>query len=159
TGWATALDANGKRRLDDAEDWTRIEIEESLRLARTVVPVLVDKAEMPRTADLPDSLKPLARCNAVRLRDDDWDADIERLARMLTQNGIVAQQAQPAKRSPSALAAIAAAVLVAAGAGAWYYGTARAPQAVVLSGSWAMTHFNDDGSKSAGTLSLQQNGQ
>src|SRR5262245_26066650 len=68
--WATALDAHGKRRLDNPEDWNRIEIEESLRLARTVVPVLVDKAEMPDAADLPDTLKPLTRCNAVRLRDD-----------------------------------------------------------------------------------------
>ena len=155
--WAMAADANGKRRLDDPADWNRVEIEEALRLARTVVPVLVDKAEMPGAADLPDPLKPLARCNAVRLRDDDWDADIERLARMLAQHGVTAQEARPAKRSRTALAAMIGAALVATAAGAWYYSTTRAPQ-VSLSGSWAMTHFNEDGSKIAGTLALQQNG-
>jgi hypothetical protein len=39
--------------------------------------VLVDDATMPRADQLPDDLQPLARRQAIDLRDARWDADIE----------------------------------------------------------------------------------
>jgi len=158
--WLAARNEAGARRLDDPADWNRVEIEHSLRLARTVVPVLVDDAVMPRADDLPDSLKPLARTNAVKLRDDDWDADVERLARVLAGHGVAdSGRSPPASRSRAVQTAVIAAVLFAAiGIGAWLYHSSQgAPGS--LSGAWAMTHFNEDGSKLLGVLTLEQKGR
>ncbi len=66
--WIGALDEHGKRRLEKSDDFVRIEISSALRLGKRVVPVLVNEAEMPRADDLPPSLKPLARRNAVAIR-------------------------------------------------------------------------------------------
>ena len=116
--WLTARDGAGRRRLDDPEDWNRLEIENALRLGRTVISVLVDDARMPSAADLPESLKALVRSNSVKLRDDDWESDVDKLGRLLGMQG------------PAA--------------------TERNVQAA---------HFNEDGSKHVGTLSLEQSGQ
>jgi hypothetical protein len=63
--WLTAMDEMGRRRLDNPQDFVRIEIESALRLGKRVIPVLVHKAEMPRADALPEPLKPLAQRNAV----------------------------------------------------------------------------------------------
>jgi hypothetical protein len=60
--WLDVRDDHGQRRLDDPEDWVRLEIEESLkRPGLRVVPLLVGNATMPRAAALPASLRLLAR--------------------------------------------------------------------------------------------------
>jgi hypothetical protein len=61
---------------------TAMPIEHALRNGRTLVPVLIDNTPMPSTAQLPESLKAIGRTNAVKLRDDDWDADVAKLERM-----------------------------------------------------------------------------
>jgi len=162
--WLTARDGAGRRRLDDPEDWNRVEIENALRLGRTVIPVLVDDARMPSEADLPESLKALVRSNSVKLRDDDWESDVDKLGRLLGMQGPAATErnvhaAPKLSRSPSRIGAVIAAILfVLLGAGAWFYSsTGTSPKS--LSGSWAMTHFNEDGSKHVGTLSLEQSGR
>ncbi|NUS50190.1 MAG: toll/interleukin-1 receptor domain-containing protein [Nocardioidaceae bacterium] len=53
--WLTAADENGERRLEDPNDYVRIEIEAALRRQVLVVPILVDGARMPRVSDLPGS--------------------------------------------------------------------------------------------------------
>lgn len=45
--------------------------------------MLVDGARMPVETTLPESLQLLARSNALKLRDDDWDTDVERLVRAI----------------------------------------------------------------------------
>jgi hypothetical protein len=70
----------GQRRIDDAGDFVRLEVEVALDSVARVVPVLLPGAEMPAEADLPLPLKPLARRNALSLSDAHWDADIGRLA-------------------------------------------------------------------------------
>ena len=62
----------GRRRLDEPEDVLRMEVTEALSSEGTVIPVLVGGAGMPLSEDLPDSLKPLARRQAIHLRDDQW---------------------------------------------------------------------------------------
>lgn len=44
-----------------------------------MIPVLVDGASMPRSSDLPDDLKILARRNALEISHDSFDADSGRL--------------------------------------------------------------------------------
>ena len=59
-GWLEATDAEtGARRLDNPEDWVRLEIERALALGVPVIPVLVGGMALPKKADLPPSLQPL----------------------------------------------------------------------------------------------------
>lgn len=78
--WIDAQDASGNRRLDDANDYTRLEIARALkRDGVRVIPVLVEGAEMPATDQLPDDLDALARRNAIELTDKRWDFDVSQL--------------------------------------------------------------------------------
>lgn len=82
-GWLKATDETGARRLDNPDDFVRIEIESAMRLGKRVIPVLVNKAEMPRTADLPERLQALARRHAVRLTQERFRADVQGLITVL----------------------------------------------------------------------------
>ena len=65
--WLNAPDEHGGRRLDDPEDFVRIEIEAALARKLRVIPILVEGAGMPREEQLPESLRPLARRQALEL--------------------------------------------------------------------------------------------
>ena len=79
--WITTVESNGQRRLDNPDDFVRIEIEAALkRESVLIIPVLVDDAAMPSTSDLPDILRPLYYRNAAIVRNDpDFNRDIARL--------------------------------------------------------------------------------
>lgn len=79
--WVTIANDAGQRRLDDPNDYVRIEVEQALSRATTlVVPVLVGGAAMVRAADLPESLSELAYRNAAVVRDDpDFRRDMAQL--------------------------------------------------------------------------------
>jgi hypothetical protein len=51
--WLDVTDNEGYRRLDDAGDFVRMEIERALAAGKHVVPVLVSNASMPLAKDLP----------------------------------------------------------------------------------------------------------
>jgi predicted Zn finger-like uncharacterized protein len=65
--WVNAADDSGARRLDDPNDFVRIEIEMALKRSVPIIPVLIDGTLMPRAEQLPESLHPLIRRNAVSL--------------------------------------------------------------------------------------------
>jgi osmoprotectant transport system substrate-binding protein len=78
--WLGALAANGGRRLDDPNDWVRVEIETALSLELTVIPLLIEGASMPTAADLPTSLQQLAQINGLQVRNDpDFARDMDRV--------------------------------------------------------------------------------
>lgn len=83
--WLDSKDESGRRRIDDEHDWVRIEIETALATpGLLVVPVLVNGARMPRSEEVPESLRPLLRRNAAIIRrDPDFHDDVERLATAL----------------------------------------------------------------------------
>lgn len=81
--WLSAKDQNGRRSLEDPIDFVRVEIEAALSRDIRVIPLLVGDAKMPRDADLPDSLLPLARRQAHELSECRWDFDVERLVAIL----------------------------------------------------------------------------
>ncbi|HEX5900831.1 MAG TPA: toll/interleukin-1 receptor domain-containing protein [Solirubrobacteraceae bacterium] len=83
-GWLDARDRDGERRLDDPQDWVRLEIERALaRDGVEVIPVLVDGARLPPREELPESLLALRRRNAFELSDRRWDYDVEELGKHL----------------------------------------------------------------------------
>jgi WD40 repeat protein len=83
--WIDAVDEEGHRRLEKEDDFVRIEIASALGLGKRVIPVLVNQAQMPRANDLPQSLKPLARRNAVAIRPTRFKADSQGLINALKE--------------------------------------------------------------------------
>lgn len=81
--WVNATDPAGKRRLDDPNDYTRLEVGTALKRNVRVIPVLVEGAVMPAADELPEDLKPLARRNAIELTDSRWSQDVQRLVASL----------------------------------------------------------------------------
>lgn len=70
-----------KARLERPEpDFVRIEIATALRLGKTVIPVLLQGAELPPGDALPDDLRGLVARQAVSLREEAWAPDTTRLA-------------------------------------------------------------------------------
>jgi len=82
-GWLGSTDPGGGRRLDDVNDFVRIELASALRRDIPVVPVLVQSAKMPHEEQLPDDLKELAYRNAVELTHARWKSDVQVLLRAL----------------------------------------------------------------------------
>jgi hypothetical protein len=83
--WVAATDEQRMRRLDDPGDFVRLEIEAALAGGIPVIPVLVQKARIPTSKELPDSLRPLAMRNGIELRDEAWRGDVERFIRGLSR--------------------------------------------------------------------------
>ncbi len=79
--WLTSANDERERRIDDPHDFVRIEIEAALQRDIRVIPVLINGARMPRSADLPDSLKPLVRRQTIEISHTRFDSDSERLTR------------------------------------------------------------------------------
>jgi TPR repeat protein len=77
--WLSAADGEGRRRLDNPEDFVRVEVGTALKRNVRVIPVLVEGALMPPAGQLPEELKPLARRNALNVSHDRFRADSERL--------------------------------------------------------------------------------
>jgi CHASE2 domain-containing sensor protein len=95
--WMARDGAGGARRIDDPGDWVRREIETVLRRPDAiVVPVLLDGAAMPKSDDLPESLRALAYRQAARLTVDNLAADIDALIESIEQGRIHDHVAQVA---------------------------------------------------------------
>src|SRR5262249_35601391 len=72
------------RRLDDPNDYVRLELEALLSRKVPVIPVRLDDAPMTDRTQLPQTLMPLADLQATNVRSgDDFDGDIEILLRSL----------------------------------------------------------------------------
>jgi hypothetical protein len=81
--WTTIKDESGERRLDQPNDFVRLEIASALARGIDVIPVLVHGARMPTPADLPEPLRNLAYRNCVELTHARWNSDVEVLSRSL----------------------------------------------------------------------------
>jgi uncharacterized protein YraI len=106
--WLSSTDAQG-RRLDDPNDFVRLEIATALQRDIVVIPVLVQGAAMPPASALPADLAPLTRRNAIELSDARWQYDVERLVTELERvlestapTGLRQPLAQPEQPTPSA---------------------------------------------------------
>jgi hypothetical protein len=83
--WATITNSSGERRLDDANDFVRLEIGSALARDIAVIPVLVHDAKMPRPDQLPENLKNLAYRNSVEITHARWNSDVQLLTQALSQ--------------------------------------------------------------------------
>ena len=83
--WLTAKDARGRRRIDDENDFVRIEVRTALDRGIRVVPVLIDGAPMPVTEELPADLQRLVRLQALDLDFKRFDQDVGRLVSVISK--------------------------------------------------------------------------
>ena len=98
--WLSATDASGKRRLDNEEDFVRMEIVAALQRKIRVIPVLVGGAQMPQKQDLPQALAPLSRRNAVELREIHFHADVNPLIEAIENCFAVAEKKTELSATP-----------------------------------------------------------
>ena len=83
-GWIGNTDPKtGQRRLDNPEDFVRIEISAALSRSITVVPVLLEGAPMPKADQLPENLRTLVGRQAEFVEYRSFDTDVDRLIRRL----------------------------------------------------------------------------
>lgn len=78
--WLKAKGRNGKSRLEDHEDFVRIEIESALKRQIPIIPVLVSGAKIPPAERLPISIQDVSYRNGIVVRPDpDFHKDMDRL--------------------------------------------------------------------------------
>ncbi|MBL8290410.1 MAG: toll/interleukin-1 receptor domain-containing protein [Bryobacterales bacterium] len=111
--WATELDS---RRAEGSAhpasgaktDWVLTEIREALVMGIPIIPVLVDDAAMPDVSGLPNDIERFAFCNALKLRNETWDRDVEVLAKSIES---FVQAPKPRLRLVTALGVLLMAVV------------------------------------------------
>ncbi len=81
--WLDSKDKKGSRRLEDLNDFVRLEIQTALERNIRVIPVLIEGAVMPAAGNLPDVLAALVRRQPIEISDNRWDYDSGRLIEAL----------------------------------------------------------------------------
>ncbi|MCB1801732.1 MAG: CHASE2 domain-containing protein [Gammaproteobacteria bacterium] len=77
--WLDVRDKQGQRRLDDEGDFVRWEIAEAIRLGKVIVPLQVDGAAMPASADLPEDIAGLPGYQGQVLSHLRFEDDVQTL--------------------------------------------------------------------------------
>lgn len=73
--WLMARDAVGRRRIDRADDWVRLELEHALASGKVLIPVVF--GERPPADALPPSLQELSRRQSVTVREEYGEDDLQ----------------------------------------------------------------------------------
>ena len=94
--WLDARDEKGHRRLDNPDDFVRIEIGTALKRGIPVIPILLQGTRVPKADQLPNDLKELALRNGLDVRHASFSEDMERLIRGL--------KGAPSSRQPASAA-------------------------------------------------------
>jgi TIR domain len=84
--WAAAKDERGRVRLENADDFVRMEVEAALKRDIVVIPVLIQGARMPAAEELPAAISNLAYRNAFELSHTRWESDVREMIRRLNLN-------------------------------------------------------------------------
>ena len=82
--WLTISNDDGKRRIDDPDDWVVEEIATAIELGIRIFPVLIEGTVLPRIEELPEKLAPILNYNAITISDRNWDADILGLGKIIS---------------------------------------------------------------------------
>jgi hypothetical protein len=97
-GWLVAHDEWGRRRIDQPDDWVRRELEVALERRKAVLPLLVGETRMPPPDALPAELSELSKKQALDVRDETWDRDVEAVLQSLAERVVAAAPETPASR-------------------------------------------------------------
>ncbi|MEX2210523.1 MAG: toll/interleukin-1 receptor domain-containing protein [Gaiellaceae bacterium] len=103
TSWLSTTDEVG-RTLVDADDRIRRELERALERDVALIPVPIGGASLPRREELPESLQPLLRKNAVEVTESAFGSGVDRLTRdidTIAQRLEAARAPEPAPAAPA----------------------------------------------------------
>ncbi len=117
--WLTLKDEQNRPRLGSAEDFVGVEVLAALQRKVEVIPVLVGGAKMPLQRELPESLQPLSRHQALALSDTHFNRDVQDLITALEKacgNGTIPTHK---KLKPVLITAVLALGLIVAGFWIW----------------------------------------
>lgn len=92
--WAGPANQNGITRINQSNDWVRIELETALKRNIRLIPVLVRGASLPEQHELPASLHPLLNRQTYEISNKRWKYDTDQLVNFLMHLGF-----QPKKRT------------------------------------------------------------
>jgi hypothetical protein len=81
--WLDARDENGTRRLNNPNDFVRIEVATALQRDIPVIPILLDGTRVPKADELPKDLKELPLRNGLGVHHASFHADMTKLIREL----------------------------------------------------------------------------
>ena len=108
--WTAKNATNSTARINDSNDWVRLEIATALERKIRVVPVLVDGGTLPPGEELPEDLQPLLKRQAYEISNKRWRYDTENLVAFLEKSvGIPTRQTKvttPVKTSSSTVGSI-----------------------------------------------------
>lgn len=97
--WLGVSDNHGRRRLDNPNDFVRLEITRSLERDIRLIPILVDGAPMPAAEALPEPLKALSAKNAVSVGHSTYERDFDVICGFLEKHlGITERTVTPTDR-------------------------------------------------------------
>jgi hypothetical protein len=102
--WLDARDEHGNRRLDDPNDFLRIEIATALQRNIPVIPILVGGSRIPKADRLPEDLKELEQRNALDVRHTSFHSDVDKLIqglKGLSDQDRKAKETEYVSRTPS----------------------------------------------------------
>jgi TIR domain len=78
--WLDARDDVGNRRLDDPNDWVRLEIAQALKRDIAVIPVCIEGADLPKKSALPGDIQGLVDHQAVTVTTTGFRNEMKGLA-------------------------------------------------------------------------------
>ena len=108
-GWLDARDEQGRRRLDNPDDWVRLEIAHALKRNITVIPARINGAGLPARAALPEDIRGLLDHQSTSVTHAGFRHDMSGLVRDI--------RSIPSPRTWRRPAAIAAGVVSLMGVG------------------------------------------
>lgn len=77
--WLKTADEYGRRKIDDPNDWVRLELIRAFERGIPVIPVLLEEVEMPVKEAIDNALVGLCSAQAQRIRTDSWERDLGEL--------------------------------------------------------------------------------
>lgn len=83
--WLSLTDDSGERRIDQWNDFVRIEIESAIKHQKLIIPVLVGGSKMPSPNELPQSIEALARRNAITISHQHFARDVDGLVKFIKE--------------------------------------------------------------------------
>ena len=81
--WLNVRDEDGRRRLDNPDDFVRVEIAAALQRDIPVIPIMLEGTKVPKANQLPNDLQGLALRNGLGVRHSSFHTDMDILIRGL----------------------------------------------------------------------------
>jgi pterin-4a-carbinolamine dehydratase len=82
--WIRTADQYGRRRIDQDDDWVRLELATALAVEKKrIIPVLVKAAQLPPPDALPPSIRSLPTRHGLEIRRDYFNHDVQLLTAQL----------------------------------------------------------------------------